>query len=62
MRSQPLANKIAMTKRFQEHWLPLLQNGTIQPVIDKAFPLSEAASAHRYMEENRNIGKIVLTL
>jgi putative PIG3 family NAD(P)H quinone oxidoreductase len=62
MRSQPLANKIAMTRRFQERWLPLLQSGTIRPVIDTAFPLADAAAAHRYMEANRNIGKIVLTL
>lgn len=62
MRSQPLANKIAMTQRFQERWLPLLQSGTLHPVIDKTFPLADAAAAHRYMEENRNIGKIILTL
>jgi putative PIG3 family NAD(P)H quinone oxidoreductase len=62
MRSQPLENKIAMTRRFQERWLPLLESGVIKPVIDTSFPLAEAAAAHRYMEENRNIGKILLTL
>jgi putative PIG3 family NAD(P)H quinone oxidoreductase len=62
MRSQSLANKIAMTKRFQERWLPLLQNGNLHPVIDTVFPLADAATAHRYMEENRNIGKVVLSL
>jgi putative PIG3 family NAD(P)H quinone oxidoreductase len=62
MRSQPLENKIAMTRRFQERWLPLLESGVLKPVIDTSFPLAEAAAAHRYMEENRNIGKILLTL
>jgi putative PIG3 family NAD(P)H quinone oxidoreductase len=62
LRSQPLENKIAITQRFRERWLPLLENGTIRPIIDSAFPLAEAAAAHRYMEENRNIGKIMLVV
>ncbi|GIX47976.1 MAG: NAD(P)H quinone oxidoreductase [Candidatus Tectimicrobiota bacterium] len=62
MRSQPLANKIAITQRFRERWLPLLAQGILRPVIDRTFPLAEAAAAHRYMEENRNIGKIVLVV
>ena len=62
MRSQPLENKIAITRRFQERWLPLLESGVLKPVIDTSFPLADAAAAHRYMEENRNIGKILLTI
>lgn len=62
MRSQSLADKIAITQRFRDRWLPLLQSGAIRPVIDTSFPLAEAAAAHRYMEENRNIGKIMLTM
>jgi tumor protein p53-inducible protein 3 len=62
MRSQPLQNKIAITRRFQERWLPLLESGVLKPVIDTSFPLAEAAAAHRYMEENRNVGKILLTI
>lgn len=62
MRSQPLQNKIAITRRFQERWLPLLESGALKPVIDTSFPLAEAAAAHRYMEENRNVGKILLTI
>ncbi|MBM3226753.1 MAG: NAD(P)H-quinone oxidoreductase [Candidatus Tectomicrobia bacterium] len=60
MRSQSLDNKIAMTQRFQERWLPLLAQGHIRPIIDTTFPLAEAAAAHQYMEENRNVGKIML--
>ncbi len=62
MRSQPLENKIAITQRFRERWLPLLEDGTLKAVIDRSFPLAEAAAAHRYMEENRNIGKILLAM
>jgi NADPH:quinone reductase-like Zn-dependent oxidoreductase len=62
MRSQPLANKVAITRRFCERWLPLLESGVIRPIIDTTFPLARAAAAHRYMEENRNVGKIVLVV
>ena len=44
MRSQPLENKIAITQRFRERWLPLLESGAIRPIIDTTFPLAEAAS------------------
>ena len=36
--------------------------GRIHPRVDRAFPLSEAAAAHRYIHERRNVGKVVLTL
>jgi NADPH:quinone reductase-like Zn-dependent oxidoreductase len=30
--------------------------------INTTFPLAEAVAAYRYMEENRSIGKIMLTM
>jgi putative PIG3 family NAD(P)H quinone oxidoreductase len=62
MRSQSRAEKIAITQRFRQRWLPVLTSGAIRPVIDRSFPLAEAAAAHRYMEENRNVGKIMLVM
>jgi NADPH:quinone reductase-like Zn-dependent oxidoreductase len=35
--------------------------GQIRPRVDRSFPLDEAAAAHRYIHERRNIGKVVLT-
>ncbi len=32
----------------------------LKPVVDKAFPLSEAADAHRYLESSQMFGKVVL--
>lgn len=60
LRSRPLADKIAITQRFHTQWLPRLQAGRITPIIDRVFPLAQASDAHRYMEENRNFGKIIL--
>jgi putative PIG3 family NAD(P)H quinone oxidoreductase len=44
----------------REVW-PLLERGAVGPVVFRTFPLSEAAAAHRLMESNEHIGKIVLT-
>ena len=60
LRSRPLADKIDITRRFQADWLPLLEAGRIKPIIDRRFSLHEAADAHRYMEANKNVGKIIL--
>jgi len=40
----------------------LIEDGRITPVIDKTFPLSEAADAIRYIEAGRARGKILLTV
>ena len=60
MRPQSIDEKIAITQRFVERWLPELKRGVLQPIIDTVFPLAEAAQAHEYMEANRNFGKILL--
>jgi NADPH:quinone reductase-like Zn-dependent oxidoreductase len=36
--------------------------GKIKPMIGKSFPLAEAAAAHRYIQERKNIGKVVLVV
>jgi NADPH2:quinone reductase len=41
---------------------PLLESGTVKPIIHKTFPLAQAADAHRLMESSAHIGKIVLTM
>jgi NADPH:quinone reductase-like Zn-dependent oxidoreductase len=45
-----------------EALLGYARDGRIRPRVDRAFPLTEAATAHRYIHERRNIGKVVLTL
>jgi NADPH:quinone reductase-like Zn-dependent oxidoreductase len=39
---------------------PLLSAGRIKPVMDRVFPLDDAAGAHARMESSAHIGKIVL--
>ncbi len=42
--------------------LPLLAEGKVKPVIDRTYPLEEAAEATRHLIEDRPFGKVVLTL
>ena len=37
-----------------------MEDGTIEPVVAEAFPFDRAAEAHRFIEERRNIGKVLL--
>ena len=60
MRPQSIDEKIAITQRFVERWLPELKQNVLQPIIDTVFPLAQAQQAHEYMEANRNFGKIIL--
>ena len=60
LRARPLSERAALTRDYREHLEPALVDGRMSPVIDRVFPLREAAEAHRYMEANRNFGKIVL--
>jgi NADPH:quinone reductase-like Zn-dependent oxidoreductase len=39
-----------------------LSAGNLKPVIDKTFPLEQIVEAHRYLESNQQIGKIVVTV
>jgi NADPH:quinone reductase-like Zn-dependent oxidoreductase len=36
-------------------------DGSIRPRVDRAFPFEEAAAAHRFIHERRNVGKVLLT-
>jgi putative PIG3 family NAD(P)H quinone oxidoreductase len=41
---------------------PHVEAGRLKPVIDRTFPLAEAAAAHAWLEGGDHIGKVVLTL
>jgi len=39
---------------------PLLESRKVQVIIDRTYPLAQAAEAHRYIESSNHIGKIIL--
>ena len=50
------------TRHDWEQLTTLLASGMLKPVIDRAFPLHEAAAAQRRMEQAEQFGKLVLTI
>ncbi|NNL84971.1 MAG: zinc-dependent alcohol dehydrogenase family protein [Myxococcales bacterium] len=48
------------TERAMAHLLAKLDSGEYRPVIDRVFPLAEAADAYRRLESNQQEGKIVV--
>lgn len=59
-RSEEL-KKIVMRDLHEKVW-PFIESNEIQPIIHEVFSMSEVERAHQVMEDNENIGKIVLTL
>ncbi|MBE0649710.1 MAG: NAD(P)H-quinone oxidoreductase [Bacteroidales bacterium] len=62
LRSRSLDYQIKLTREFAAFAIERFNSGKIQPVIDSVFDWIKAAKAHRYMEENKNSGKIVLKI
>ena len=61
LRIRPSDVKAAIARQVEEKALPLVAEGRVKVVIDRTFPLRDAAAAHARMDE-AHIGKIVLTV
>jgi NADPH2:quinone reductase len=67
LRPRPIAFKAAIAASLKDKVWPLLENGSVKPVIHSVFEAlgdssgSGACKAHNLMESNQHIGKIVLT-
>jgi putative PIG3 family NAD(P)H quinone oxidoreductase len=62
LRAREVAFKAGIARNLKKTVWPLLEAGTIAPVIHKTFALRDAAQAHELMESSAHIGKIVLTV
>lgn len=62
LRPQTVEEKAAIVSRFKKHWMPELIKGSVNPVVYAELPFSNAAECHRILDENRNFGKVIMTL
>lgn len=60
LRPRPLAEKRSIIAGVRENVWPLIEAGSIRPIIDRVYPLDEAAAAHQRMEDGGHIGKLLL--
>ncbi len=62
LRARPIERKLALSQRFIEEMLPLFEAAALKPVVDSRFAFEQIADAHRHMEANANVGKILIDL
>jgi NADPH:quinone reductase-like Zn-dependent oxidoreductase len=62
LRKRTVEEKSSLARSVEREVWPLFANGQIRPIVDSAFPLVQAAEAHRLMESGRHTGKIVLDM
>lgn len=62
LRPRPVAFKAAIAANLRQKVWPMIESGTIKPVIYRSFSLEQAKDAHVLMESSAHIGKIVLSL
>ncbi|MFJ3667888.1 NAD(P)H-quinone oxidoreductase [Streptomyces sp. NPDC090106] len=60
LRARPLSEKTAIVAAVREHVWPLIDSGQVRPVVDRELPMSDAAAAHRVLEESTHVGKVLL--
>ncbi|GAB4365956.1 MAG: NAD(P)H-quinone oxidoreductase [Calditrichia bacterium] len=60
LRNRSPEYKMKLTEEFSRFALKRFTTGQLKAVIDRVFPWEQVAEAHRYMEANRNTGKILL--
>ncbi|MBK9114546.1 MAG: NAD(P)H-quinone oxidoreductase [Betaproteobacteria bacterium] len=62
LRASPQARKVALAQALRAQVWPLFAEGRLKVVIQRTFPLAEAAAAHALMESGALIGKVVLAV
>jgi len=60
LRARPVAFKSLVAEELARTVWPFVESGKLKPVIDKVFPLGDAAAAHARMDAGEHVGKIVL--
>lgn len=60
LRARNTAFKTLVADELSRSVWPYVADGQLRPVIDRTFPLAQAAEAHRRMESGAHMGKIVL--
>src|ERR1051325_1002086 len=62
LRARSVEEKTDAVRRFAAHVVPMLERGSLRPVVEKIYSIDEVRAAHEHMESNSSFGKIVLTM
>jgi NADPH2:quinone reductase len=66
MRTRTLEERVPLVREFSERMLPLFDQriehaSPLRPVLERTYPMTKLAEAHRLMESNETFGKVVVT-
>ena len=62
LRARSISAKAMVMDALKERVWPLLEDGTIRPVIERVYPVEEAGKAHDLIAANQTFGKVVLRI
>lgn len=62
LRSRPLEEKIAVARQLKRTLVPWLAQQKVSGVVDRTFPLEQAAQAHTHVGQNHSFGKVLLSV
>jgi putative PIG3 family NAD(P)H quinone oxidoreductase len=62
LRARSVGFKTLVADEISRQVWPHVEEGRLKPIIDRTFPLREAAAAHAYLEAGDHVGKVVLTM
>jgi NADPH:quinone reductase-like Zn-dependent oxidoreductase len=62
LRPRDAGEKARLAAEVERVVWPWIEAGKVRPVVDRTFPLAEAAKAHALVESGAHIGKVVLTV
>ena len=62
LRPRDANEKARLTAEVERVVWPWVASGAVKPIVDKVFPLTEAAAAHAYLEAGAHVGKVMLAV
>ncbi len=60
LRPRSIADKAAATDAFVREVVPMLADGRVRPVVERVFPIEDAADAYALLEADTTFGKVIL--
>ena len=61
LRARPADEKARLAEAVEATLWPWIADGRVRPIVDRVFPLEDAAAAHAHLEAGAHTGKVVLT-
>ena len=62
LRARSADEKARLASEVERVVWPWIAQGKVRAIVDRSFPLAQAAAAHAYLENGTHVGKVVLTV